>query len=161
MCILYPIAEEKWILRQDNLGQELSRRKSPKRGSLCDLGAELVYITPWLGHPNLSVEAVFIREESVWRDDGNGSWRRKGWSQADRRLLEVLHTQRLHGAADYCAFTPPGAGAVHQPRAASAWGQTQEGGGAQDHYTLQRPGLPGAGEPAAGAGCIDRYAASY
>jgi len=104
--IVYPLATQKWIVRQSAAGQTLARRKSPKRGALLDVFYELVYIAEWLVHPNLSVDVLFVQQEEVWRDDGKGSWRRKHWSIHDRRLLDVSGRREFHTAADYCALLP-------------------------------------------------------
>jgi hypothetical protein len=104
--IIHPIHREKWIIRQGKDGQAISRRKSPKRGQIADIFYELVRIHAWLDHPNLTVEAVLTQEEEILRDDGAGSWRRRGWSVHDRRLLAVLDRQQFDSLADYCAILP-------------------------------------------------------
>ena len=87
--LVHPIPREKWIVRVDANDAPLSRRKSPKRGSVLHLFDELVRLPTLLAHPNLTLEALLTRQEEVWRDDGQGSWRRRRWSVADRRLLDV------------------------------------------------------------------------
>ncbi|HUM72427.1 MAG TPA: hypothetical protein PLK31_26685, partial [Chloroflexota bacterium] len=42
--LLYPVAQEKWIVRETAVGHPLSRRKSPKRGQVVDVFDELVHI---------------------------------------------------------------------------------------------------------------------
>lgn len=107
VLLIYPIAEMKWILR---LGKdkrtEISRRKSPKQGSLVHLFAELVRIPDLISIPDFSLELIFIHEEEIWVDDGKGSWRRKGWSIYDRRLMKVLSTKRLSAPEDFRALLP-------------------------------------------------------
>ncbi len=93
-------------MRENAAGQLISRRKSPKRAAACDLFSELVRIPDLAGHPNLTLEALLIREEQVWRDDGLGSWRRGHWSLIDRRLLGVVQSVVLAGPADYVALLP-------------------------------------------------------
>lgn len=105
--LLHPIPVEKWIVRQTAVGDHVSRRKSPKRGHLLDLFRELVRIPHLLAHPNLTVEAVLTQQEEVWRDDGQGSWRRKGWSRVDMRLLDVVAHQAFVAPADFLALLPP------------------------------------------------------
>ena len=53
-------------------------------------------------------EALFIRDEMVWRDDGQGSWRRKGWSIADRRLLGIVGSRAMEWPESYRAYVPAG-----------------------------------------------------
>src|SRR5450432_1201517 len=78
--VVHPIAQERFIIRIDADGVIQSRRKSPKRGTVYHLFPELVSFPSLIHHPNLSLEVLLIREEQVWLDDGQGSWRRKHWS---------------------------------------------------------------------------------
>jgi hypothetical protein len=105
--LVHSIPQEKWIVRMDSEGKNvLKRRKSPKHGHPVNIFKELVGITTLLKHPNLSIEILITQEEEIWRDDGRGSWRRKGWSIANRRLLEVLRTLVLTSATEYHIFLP-------------------------------------------------------
>lgn len=88
--VVHPIAVEKWIVKVNDAGEEISRRRSPKRGDAVDVFAELVSFPELVAHPGLSVELLFVREEEVRRFDGAKAWRRKGWVVEERRLLEVL-----------------------------------------------------------------------
>jgi hypothetical protein len=88
--VVHPIPVEKWIVKLDEAGQVISRRKSPKRGAAVDLFGELVSFPGLIAHPNLTLEVLFIREEEVRRFDGTKAWRRKGWVVEERRLLEVI-----------------------------------------------------------------------
>ena len=100
--LIYPIVQEKWIVRG------AVRRKSPKRGRLEDLFWELVSIPQLLSNPNFSLEVLMIRQEEVRRYDGKRSWRRKGWVVEGRQLLDVLD-QRLFGhSTDWLKFLPDG-----------------------------------------------------
>ena len=107
VLLLHPIAQEKWIVRETAVGQPISRRKSPKKGQALDLFAELMRIPHLLPHPNLVVGALLTRQEEVWRDDGQGSWRRKGWSLHDHRLLEVVGLHTFATPADLLTLLPP------------------------------------------------------
>jgi hypothetical protein len=105
--LVYPISTEKWILRIAGDGIAiLGRRKSPKRGQLIDLFQELVRIPKLVQHPNFTLEVIFIREEVVWREDGRGSWRRKGRSIADRRLMEVRSRMLFTTPDDFRRLVP-------------------------------------------------------
>jgi hypothetical protein len=107
VLLLHPIAQEKWIVRQTAVGNPISRRKSPKKGQPLDLFSELMRIPHLLPHPNLVVGAVLIQQEEIWRDDGQGSWRRKGWSLHDHKLLDVLGMQTFATPADLLIMLPP------------------------------------------------------
>jgi hypothetical protein len=107
--LVYPIVQEKWIVRlaTDN-GRGTIRRKSPKRGRFEDLFWELVSIPQLLSNPNFSLEVLMIRGEEVRRFAGKRAWRRRGWVTEGQRLLEVMD-QRLFGQpADWLRFLPDG-----------------------------------------------------
>ena len=107
--LVYPIVQEKWIVRlaTDN-GCKVIRRKSPKRGRLEELFGELVSIPQLLSNPNFSVEVLMTREEEMRRYAGKRAWRRRGWVIEGRRLLDVVD-QRLFGqTSDWLRFLPDG-----------------------------------------------------
>lgn len=104
--VVHPVPEQRWIRRVTREGEVIARRKSPKRGRVEDLFSELVYIPHYLNHPNLTLELLLIHEEITWRDDGQGSWRRKGWSIYDRRLLAVVRSVIFTASSDYLRLFP-------------------------------------------------------
>lgn len=110
--VVHPISQERHNIRIDADGVIGSRRKSPKRGTIYHLFPELVSLPALLLHPNLTLEVALIRDEEVWVDDGQGSWRRKRWSIHDRRLLDVIGTHTLASRADYLSLLPPDLPAV-------------------------------------------------
>jgi len=105
--LVFPIAQEKWIVRLAEDGMRcLGRRKSPKKGHLLHLFEELVSIPSLIKNRNFSLEVLLIREEEIRRDDGQGSWRRKGWSVADHRLLEVVSRHVFRKPSDFLTLIP-------------------------------------------------------
>lgn len=104
--LLYPVAAEKWIVRETAVGHPLSRRKSPKHGQTVDVFNELVRIPHMLTHTNLTVGVLLTQQEEIWRDDGRGSWRRKHWSMHDRHLLAVNQEVVFKQPADFLALLP-------------------------------------------------------
>lgn len=107
--VVYPVPAERHIVRIDiNTDQALSRRKSPKRGTYLDLFTELVHITQIVKQNNFSLEVLLIREDLVIVDDGKGSWKRKGWSISDRRLVDVLSSKLFTKPGDYRELIPAG-----------------------------------------------------
>jgi len=107
--LVYPIAQEKWIVRKSGSGKKiLGRRKSPKVGRLTDLFAELVSIPELINHPNLTLEIALIQEEEIRHTDGRGSWRQRGQSIHDHKLLQVLETVTFKRKEDFLRFLPAG-----------------------------------------------------
>lgn len=107
--IVYPIPFERYIVRIDmNTERVLQRRKSPKKSTYLDVFNELTGIIHLVSRENVSVEVLLIREEQIWLNDGNGSWRKKGWSISDRRLIEVIQRRLFSLPLDYQRLLPPG-----------------------------------------------------
>jgi hypothetical protein len=105
--LVYPVAERKWIARVDKLGGSVvSRRRSPKTGRLVDMFDELVSIPRLGGDGNFMLEVLLIEEEEVRCDDGRGSWRRRGVSIKDHRLLKVVDSVLFSSRKDYLRFLP-------------------------------------------------------
>ena len=93
-------------MRLDADGEILSRRKSPKHGTVFHLFPEMVSLPALVIHPNFVLDVPLIREEQFWLDDGQGSWRRKHWSLYDRQLVDVYETVPLSTPSDYAALIP-------------------------------------------------------
>jgi hypothetical protein len=105
--LIYPIAQEKWIIKPAKGKSEgITRRKSPKRGRVEDLFREMVSLPQLALNHNFSLEVLMIKEEEVRRFDGKRRWRRKGWCTEERRLIEVLDRQLFEGPMDWLAFLP-------------------------------------------------------
>jgi hypothetical protein len=105
--LVYPIPQEKWITRLSADGStRLGRRKSPRHGRVEHLFLELVHLPHLVIHPHFSLEVLMIQEEDLWREDGQGSWRRKGRSIHDRQLLSVLSRVTYSSPGDYVSFVP-------------------------------------------------------
>jgi hypothetical protein len=88
--VVHPVVVNKWIIRLDSDGEQVSQRKSPRKGRIEDVFRELVYMPTIWRSPNLSLEVLLIDAEDVLIDDGKGSWRRKYWSVHDKRLLTII-----------------------------------------------------------------------
>src|SRR5687767_700850 len=106
--LIYPIVQEKWIVRSSTRnGKEVIRRKSPKRGRIEDLFWELVSIPQLLLNPNFSLEVLMIRGEEVRRYNAKRRVRRR-WLIEGRRLLEVVDQRSFGQSADWLRFLPDG-----------------------------------------------------
>ena len=107
--LVYPVAREKWIVRlaEDGRGR-LSRRKSPKRGTVEDVFHELVSFPQLLAQPGFALDVLLIQEEETRRYDGKRRWRRGGWVTQERSLLAVVDRRLFESPADLAALLPPG-----------------------------------------------------
>ena len=105
--LVYPIPKIKWILHRSKIaGETFQKRKSPKKGRLSDLFDELLRIPTLFSKGNLSVEVLMIEMEEIWLDDGRGSWRRKGASIEDRRLIRVFEREIFENKTDFLRILP-------------------------------------------------------
>jgi hypothetical protein len=104
--LVHPIAREKFIVLKSVDGNQLWRRRSPKKGRIVDLFYELVYVAKWVNHPNFSLEILLTSEEEQRIQDGQGSWRRKGVSIQDRRLNKIIERYLFSKPADYRLLLP-------------------------------------------------------
>lgn len=105
--LVYPIAKEKWIVREAPDGTSVvSKRRSPKKGDFIDVFYELIRIPGLIKHHNFSIELILINEEEVRRKDGKGSWKRKGWSNIDRRLTDVVGRKLFVSPSDFLQLLP-------------------------------------------------------
>lgn len=107
MRLIHPIPALKWIVKVDDEGFEVSRRRSPKRGIVADVCAQLVSFPTLLSHPNFVLEVLLTEEEEVWRPDAKG-WRKGGFVIEERRLIGVLDSAEFGAPRDLLALLPPG-----------------------------------------------------
>ncbi|MBN1428651.1 MAG: hypothetical protein JXB07_09705 [Anaerolineae bacterium] len=104
--LVHPIAQERRLVKLGQGGEIDERRKSPRRGRIEHVFGELVSIPHLIAHPLFELEVLIIREEEIRSNDGCGSWRRKGWSIVDRRLVEVLDRHLFQRPADFLPLLP-------------------------------------------------------
>ncbi len=111
VLVVKPILIEKQLVRLEKRdGRIISRRKSPKRGSLLDIFDELVYFTRVFPHPNLLLEVPLVDVEEL-RYPGHGRrrrWRKDDFEVQDRRLAGIRETHRFRSAGDLIRIVPPG-----------------------------------------------------
>ncbi len=104
--VVFPIALEKFLILRDTQSVFISRRRSPKKGRIEDVFNQLVFLSHLASHPNFSLEVLFTSEEEYRVKDGLGSWRRRGISITDRRLLSILGRIVLAQKADFSYLVP-------------------------------------------------------
>jgi len=104
--LVYPISKVKWIVYVSKSGEFVKKRKSPKRGKIFDLFIEMVYLSELFDHDDFSFEVLLIEEEEFRCNDGKGSWRRKGVSIKDRKLLKVFERIVFEDRTDFLKLFP-------------------------------------------------------
>ena len=123
--VVHPVACETTLVKVDQDGA-VTRRRSPKRGAVVDLFAELVSLAPLLDRPGLTFEVVLVRQEELRTFDATRAWRRRGWVVEERRLVEVVDRHAFGTVDDLATLLPDGlpaefttadvAGALGRPR---------------------------------------------
>ena len=107
VLLVYPILQDKWILKIDINSKKLIKRTlSPKHSNYYHIFEELVRIPHLISEPNLMIEALIIQAEEMWVNDNKGSWRRRGWSIKDRRLVNILDQRLFSNPNQFLSLLP-------------------------------------------------------
>ncbi len=107
ICLVHPISQDKWITNIDvQFNKIIRRRLSPLHRSYIDIFEELIRIPDLISHPNLTIEIYLVQTEEIRKNDGKGSWRRRGWSICDRKLIGVLGKKEFRNPYDFLDLIP-------------------------------------------------------
>ncbi len=105
VTVVYPISAIKWLTSVDPVtGERISRRRSPKQGSLWLLFQELYQIKPFLPHPGLTIRAVLLETEETRlpaRKPSRGKTRK-----LDLVPLRLIEEYDLREPPDYAKLLP-------------------------------------------------------
>jgi hypothetical protein len=107
--VVKPIVARKYLVKHQKAGGKVvSRRRSPKQGTVLDVFEELVHFTRVFPHRRLTLEVVLVEIEE-WRFPGHGRrrrWRRGDQQTEDQRLLSIVGGEKFQTAADLCRLLP-------------------------------------------------------
>lgn len=111
--IVHPIVITNRILLTDENGNKISKRKSPKNGSIYDIFRELTGIYPVLLNRHFSLEIVEIEmieeriqtKEAVQSQNKRRRYKRN-WIKTNKKLEEILNTRRFNNKKDYLDLLP-------------------------------------------------------
>jgi hypothetical protein len=104
--LIHPVAHKKWVIRLNKDERTIGRRLSPKRGRTEEIFYQLVYMPKLLMHKNFEMEIVLINMEEYNIDDGKGSWRRRGRSIYDKKLVDVQSQDLFRYPRDFLRLIP-------------------------------------------------------
>jgi hypothetical protein len=104
--LVHNIPSIKWLIKTDKSGNIISKRKSSKNENLYNLFDELIYLIDVVSDPKFSFEIVMTEEEEIRQNDGKGSWRRKGLSIKDRKLVRIFEKNKFNKLKDYLKILP-------------------------------------------------------
>ena len=107
VTIVYPIPRNKWIYWIDEeSGEIINNRKSPKQGSFYHSFYELYKIKQYLKHPNLTICLMLIDIKEYRNLNGWSENKKKGSSRYDQIPLELSDEVYLKSVDDYDIFIP-------------------------------------------------------
>lgn len=111
--LVHPVIIVNTIILMDENGNIISKRKSPKKGSIYDIFKELTSIYPILLNPHFSLEIVEIEitEERIRTEDlvqSKNKKRRykKNWNKINKNLEKIINTRRFKNKEDYLSLLP-------------------------------------------------------
>ena len=105
--LIHPIVRDKWISNIDNQLNTVGRRRlSPKHCSYIDIFEELIRIPHIISHPNFTVELLLVQIEEIREKNNQRSWRRKGWSIFDKKLVRIVERKQFENPNDFLCFIP-------------------------------------------------------
>ena len=104
--IIHPIIINSYIELYDAEGNFIKKRKSPKKGCAWDIFNALIYAPQLPLNPRLKLELIFLDIIEKRKDDGKGSWRRKGVSIEDKVPISWHESIILKKLSDYHQFIP-------------------------------------------------------
>ncbi len=103
VTLVYPIAKQKWVYHLDaECGAWGKKRKSPKTGQVLDAIPEMVYILPFLHHPNLKIRIVLLHIEEYRVPAKN----RRGHERYDRLPTDITDIFDIENSADVREILP-------------------------------------------------------
>jgi hypothetical protein len=104
--IVHPVAVQKYIELYDSNDCLIHRRKSPGKNGPWHLFKALLYAPELPLLPNVTIEIALVDILERRKDDGKGSWRRRGVSIVDKTLAGWRESIVLSGLNDYYRFVP-------------------------------------------------------
>lgn len=107
--LIHPLIERKRVVTiAPGSGEVLGERMSPKRETVYEAFRELAHAVALVDSPGITVEFLFVRVTDIRIDDGKGSWRRRGKSQAARILDGIYGSRVFASREDWLSIIPSG-----------------------------------------------------
>lgn len=107
VTIIYPIAHTKWVhWIHPETGEVLSRRKSPKKGSLYTIIPELYQIKDYLTHPHLHFILPLLEVDEYKLLNGWSRDKKRGAEKQDTYPRQLVDEVYILQPADYKQLLP-------------------------------------------------------
>jgi hypothetical protein len=111
VIVVKPLAARKLLVRRKRAGGAVvSRRHSPRRETIADLFADLVYFVDVFPNPRLTLEVVLTRQEEHRVPARKRWWRGPDFRVTDRLLVGIESRVTLKNTADLVRLLPAGLG---------------------------------------------------
>ncbi len=107
VTVVFPIAQIKYLSWLDmDTGEIVSKRKSPKTGSIYDALKELYKIKYTLDNPRMNFCAVMLELEEIRYLNGWSNDKKRGSTRCDRIPINIIDEIYLNCSNDYKIFIP-------------------------------------------------------
>lgn len=107
VTVVYPIPQIKYLSWLDtDTGEIVSKRKSPKKGSIYDSIKELYKIKYTLDNPRMNLCFIMLELEEIRYLNGWSKDKKKGSTRCDRIPIDILDKIYIHTSEDYKIFVP-------------------------------------------------------
>jgi len=107
VTIVYPIPARKWLVWIDpNTGEATKERLSPKRGNVYDCIRELYAIKPYLDHPGLRIELIYVDLKEYRLLNGWSTDLKRGSERVDRIPIALDRSESLGKDSGYGILIP-------------------------------------------------------
>jgi hypothetical protein len=111
VIVVKPLAARKLLVRRKRAGGAVvSMRHSPRRETIADLFADLVYFVDVFPNPRLTLEVVLTRQEEHRVPARKRWWRGPDFRVTDRLLVGIESRVTLKNTADLLRLLPEGLG---------------------------------------------------
>ncbi|HET6323461.1 MAG TPA: hypothetical protein VFG04_02080 [Planctomycetaceae bacterium] len=111
VLVVKPLVARKILIRRKRAGGKVvSTRQSPKRETIADLFADLVYFVDVFPNPRLTLEVVFTHQEEHRVTSRKKWWRGPDFRVTDRLLVGIEGRVTLRDTADLLRLLPEGLG---------------------------------------------------
>jgi hypothetical protein len=109
VTVVKPLVAHKLLVRRKKTGGKIvSTRQSPRRETIADLFADLVYFVEVFPHPRLTLEVVLTRVEEHRVPAQKKWWRGPDFRVTDRILVGIEGRVTLKNTADLLRLLPDG-----------------------------------------------------
>ena len=106
VTVIHPVAETKWVNLIGEGGEITRRYKSPRRGRVEDVAAELYYLRDFISCPRFSLVILMMEAEQYKKNVEKAKRGRSKYQKYELIPVNLLRAHILYGRDDYARFLP-------------------------------------------------------